>query len=323
MLMMATTTTATASAPSSSSSSSLPLLPAEAGAASNAAAEAAFAATLPQQQLQLDAATLSISAIKENYETTSDSNYELFKLLYDGLLAHAPLPAIFDAAARESRTVRVLDASGSSMSWAVEFAKAYPCAEVVVLNPITTREDAPTNVTIARGPAQNVPFPDKHFDLLHSYGVFIAQPAKETDSILTEFKRVVRPGGFVELYEPYAIIQRCGPLGRSLNDAVVAAFDILKAKARIALDLDDLLYSHGLGAVDEGNRAVTIVPSDPQLGDACYQHLRSIFLAMGPLLAALGLFSEDALRDTMDRARDEFQELQSYHNWFYAVGQVA
>ncbi|KAI9353219.1 hypothetical protein DFJ73DRAFT_776110 [Zopfochytrium polystomum] len=168
-----------------------------------------------------------------------------------------------------------------------------------------------------------MPFPDKHFDLLHSFGVLIAQPAKETDSILTEFKRVVRPGGFVELYEPYVIIQRCGPFGRSLNDAVVAVFDILKAKARIALDLDVLLYSHGLGIVDEGNRAITIVPSDPQFGDACYQHLRTILLAMGPLLAALGLFSEDALRDTMDRARDEFQELQSYHNWLYAVGQVA
>lgn len=57
-----------------------------------------------------------------------------------------------------------------------------------------TRERVP-NAALALGDLANLPFPDDCFDALVSYHAIIHVPKEEHSAVLSEFQRVLRPGG--------------------------------------------------------------------------------------------------------------------------------
>ncbi|KAI9343330.1 hypothetical protein DFJ73DRAFT_797377 [Zopfochytrium polystomum] len=144
-------------------------------------------------------------------KSARDLDFKVFVSLFQNLV---------HSSVRNDRLLRVLDASSNTLSWAVAFAHMFPEAEVVPLGieNVDNNYSLPANVTIAQGSRDNLPFPNDYFDLVYSCTSFVLIPESQLGQILDEFKRVTKPGECLQLYEPYLLAQRCGPVTATFRE---------------------------------------------------------------------------------------------------------
>jgi ubiquinone/menaquinone biosynthesis C-methylase UbiE len=131
------------------------------------------------------------SLVEANYGTVTQTRLPFFKKRVDELIRHSGKPVA---------TINLLDI-GASSGYMVEAAlEAGIKAEGVEPGSSGIAAAKERGITLIKGTAENLPFPDNHFDIVHSHHVFehVADPLVSA----REAFRVLKPGGQVLIEVP-------------------------------------------------------------------------------------------------------------------------
>ncbi|RHZ64030.1 hypothetical protein CDV55_102456 [Aspergillus turcosus] len=129
-----------------------------------------------------------------------DLQHRVFSRIFDSRLIFPPIP----------RLRRVLDCGYGAGSWAVDVATQYPDCKVIGLDisPHKNPDDMPENLWLQVDDLnRRFTFPSNHFDLVHSSLLATGINKARWPSYLADIKRVLKPGGWVQLIEIYFNVQ--------------------------------------------------------------------------------------------------------------------
>jgi SAM-dependent methyltransferase len=122
--------------------------------------------------------------------------------LHAGLVARVSLP-------KDGRVKRTLDLACSVGQFASEMKKRFPDAETIGIDisaPMVRYAhwravQQNLDVHFAQMPAEDLAFPDNHFDVVTSYLLFHEIPLPVIKKVLQEVRRVLRPGGTFTMFD--------------------------------------------------------------------------------------------------------------------------
>ncbi|PKX98943.1 class I SAM-dependent methyltransferase [Aspergillus novofumigatus IBT 16806] len=129
-----------------------------------------------------------------------DLQHRVFFRIFDSRLIFPPIP----------RLRRVLDCGYGAGSWAVDVATQYPDCRVIGLDisPHKNPDDVPENLSLQVDDLnRRFTFPSNHFDLVHSSLLATGINRARWPSYLADIRRVLKPGGWVQLIEIYFNVQ--------------------------------------------------------------------------------------------------------------------
>jgi ubiquinone/menaquinone biosynthesis C-methylase UbiE len=153
------------------------------------------------------------------------------------------------------------------------------------------RWHAPKNVEFRLGDAYQSGLPAGTFDLVHMR--FVASTAGNTEGLLREATRLVRPGGIVALQEPDGSTLNCyppHPAWDRLKSALLAAFKGVGADLELARKLYFAVQQSGLRDVQYRTALLGVRSTDPMV-----DYLPSTVESLRAAIIKLRLLSEDEL----------------------------
>ncbi|KAG0272262.1 hypothetical protein BGZ95_011995 [Linnemannia exigua] len=154
----------------------------------------------------------SIPTISHSVHDSQKGQHALWKYIGGGN-AHAPLRYDID---------RILDSGCGLGEWAMEMAKEYPSATVygVDLNPDLfpgMSRPVPSNcLFVESNILSRLSFPDRYFDFVYQRFLYLGLTIDDWPVALKELRRVMKPGGWIELFEPCMRVHRAGPRTREV-----------------------------------------------------------------------------------------------------------
>ncbi|KAG0353330.1 hypothetical protein BG005_007368 [Podila minutissima] len=171
----------------------------------------------PQPQFEwMDArkrfSAASLSTIGIDVKDSQKGQHALWKYIGGGN-AHAPLRYDID---------RILDSGCGLGEWTMEMAKEYPNASVygVDINPglfPSAQTPVPSNCHFTQSNILGrMSFPDHYFDFVYQRFLYLGLTVDDWPVALKELRRVMKPGGWIELFEPCMRVHRAGPRTREV-----------------------------------------------------------------------------------------------------------
>ncbi|ORY95689.1 hypothetical protein BCR43DRAFT_493435 [Syncephalastrum racemosum] len=109
---------------------------------------------------------------------------------------------------------RVLDIACGTGIWVLEMCSDFPRAQLygIDISAMYPGTIKPPNAHFMQGDVRDgLPFPDAHFDYIHMQLVYNCFSRSESDRLLREIKRVLKPGGYVEFREVDPKLRNTGP----------------------------------------------------------------------------------------------------------------
>ncbi|KAG0332949.1 hypothetical protein BG004_001030 [Podila humilis] len=154
----------------------------------------------------------SISTISRDIQDSQKGQHALWKYIGGGN-SHAPLRYDID---------RILDSGCGLGEWTMEMAKEFPNATVygIDINPElfpNAREPVPSNCLFTQSNLLNrLSFPDRYFDFVFQRFLYLGLTVDDWPVALKELRRVMKPGAWIELFEPCMRVHRAGPRTREV-----------------------------------------------------------------------------------------------------------
>ncbi|KAG0316137.1 hypothetical protein BG000_004980, partial [Podila horticola] len=154
----------------------------------------------------------SLSTISRDIQDSQKGQHALWKYIGGGNF-HAPLRYDID---------RILDSGCGLGEWTMEMAKEFPNATVygIDINPElfpNVREPVPSNCLFTQSNLLNrLSFPDKYFDFVFQRFLYLGLTVDDWPVALKELRRVMKPGAWIELFEPCMRVHRAGPRTREV-----------------------------------------------------------------------------------------------------------
>ncbi|RAK73340.1 class I SAM-dependent methyltransferase [Aspergillus fijiensis CBS 313.89] len=272
--------------------------------------------------------------------------HQVFNKAFDDRLIFPPLPS--------DNPERILDCGHGTGAWAVEVAEQYPQCEVgphtspstlsfanhcvkvigVDISPQMSPDYAPDNLWFQVDDLNRpFTFPSNHFDLVHSRMQATGIDRARWLSYIWDIKRVLKPGGWVQMVEMYfnvqsdngsltedhALRQWSTKFMQSLNDT---------KDLRVGTHLRDLMVAAGMEQVDAKMIPLPLSgwSSDPRARDIgaanleCTKQLLSA-LALYPMTQRLRMPYEEFQR-MISRAQEEAGRpgLKAYFPLYVCIG---
>ncbi|RUP45049.1 S-adenosyl-L-methionine-dependent methyltransferase [Jimgerdemannia flammicorona] len=193
-----------------------------------------------------------LSALGELLKGALENNYLPpinVKLLGDAKVLDVGLPT--EPALEQWLTLILLPSCGPE-TWATELARKYPSSRVTAIDLVETagpRPDRPPNYQFLIADAlQPLPFPDNTFDFVHMRLMSHAFSAADWKPVLKELKRVMKPGGWIQMIEAdqrMYYISGAGVEGKKTMDKVIHTLAARGQLTDVANVLDKLLRKSG------------------------------------------------------------------------------
>ncbi|QMW42098.1 hypothetical protein G4B11_005422 [Aspergillus flavus] len=212
--------------------------------------------------------------------------HQVFNKVFDNRLIFPPIP----------RPQKILDCGYGTGSWAIEAAEQHPKCKVIGLDiyPYMNPDDIPDNLCLQVDDLNRpFTFPPNHFDLVHSRLLATGINRDRWPSYIRDIKRVLKPGGWVQLVEIYFNVQSDnGSITeqhalRQWSTQLMGSLEEVK-DLRVGTRLRNLLTAAGLAEVDA--RMIPLPLSawsnDPRMRDIGAANRDNV----KKLLPALGLY---------------------------------
>jgi ubiquinone/menaquinone biosynthesis C-methylase UbiE len=158
---------------------------------------------------------------------------------------------------------------------------------------------APPNVEFRVGNAYGSDLPASSFDLVHMR--FVASTAGDPETLLTEAKRLAKPGGVVALQEPDMAHLECHPPHPAfdkLKTALQGAFSSVGADIGLARDLYRIVRHAGLKDVQYRTFICGIRSLDP-----LHDYLPSTVTSLHGTIVGTGLLTEAEFQQAVTECR--------------------
>ncbi|GFF47380.1 S-adenosyl-L-methionine-dependent methyltransferase [Aspergillus lentulus] len=255
-----------------------------------------------------------------------DLQHRVFFRIFDGRLIFPPIP----------RLRRVLDCGYGAGSWAVDVATQYPDCRVIGLDisPHKNPDDMPENLSLQVDDLnRRFTFPSNHFDLVHSSLLATGINRARWPSYLADIRRVLKPGGWVQLIEIYFNVQSDnGSITeehalRRWSRQFMRSYEGTK-DLRVGTRLNNLLRGGGFEDIDA--RMIPLPLSAwsndtrmQQIGMLNRENVNSLLpsLALYPLTQISGMPQQD-FQDLITQARQEAEtaSLKAYFPLYVCIG---
>ncbi|PLB34189.1 class I SAM-dependent methyltransferase [Aspergillus candidus] len=191
---------------------------------------------------------ISFEPVDDDEAERLELQHRVFHKVFDDRLIFPPIPHLR----------RVLDCGYGSGSWAIEIADQHPECKVFGIDicPHMSPDDVPQNVNLEVDDLNRpFTFPTKYFDLVQSRLVATGIHRERWPSYIRDIKRVLNPGGWVQLVEIYFNVQSDnGSITekhalREWSTRYMGSFEPSK-DLRVGTRLRNLLLAEGLTEVD-------------------------------------------------------------------------
>ncbi|EYE97607.1 class I SAM-dependent methyltransferase [Aspergillus ruber CBS 135680] len=168
---------------------------------------------------------ISFVPVDEEEAERLEIQHRVFQRVFDDRLIFPPV----------SRPRRVLDCGYGAGSWAIEAAERYPYCEVtgVDISPHMNPDDMPDNLWLQVDDLnRSFTFDSNWFDLVHSRLLATGLNRSRWQSYFQDIKRVLKPGGWVQVVEIYFNVQ-------SDNGSITEEHGLRQWSARFMRSLED------------------------------------------------------------------------------------
>ncbi|KAF9584029.1 hypothetical protein BGW38_007821 [Lunasporangiospora selenospora] len=271
--------------------------------------------------------TATLSTIALDIQDSQKGQHALWKYI-GGRNVHAPI---------DNNIGRILDSGCGLGEWTMDMAALYPNATVygVDINSElfpSPHQHVPSNCLFTQANILNrLLFPDGYFNFVYQRFLFLGLTVDDWPMVLRELKRVLKPGGWIELFEPRMHVHRAGPrtrevmrwISRLLQEERGLDFDFAGEKMKQLCESDEI----GFENVTLERLSIPVGRWGGRVGEAMaenmvlmFQNLQSALLEHEGTqprdLAAMRAF--DAMVQSWIR---ECEANQSYIDYFILVAQ--
>ncbi|KAG0256252.1 hypothetical protein BG011_004649 [Mortierella polycephala] len=270
----------------------------------------------------------TLSTISINIHDSQKGQHALWKYIGGGN-AHAPLRYDID---------RILDSGCGLGEWTMEMAKEFPNATVygVDINPDLfpkTSQPVPSNCLFTKANILNrLSFPDCYFDFVYQRFLYLGLTVDDWPVALKELRRVMKPGAWIELFEPCMRVHRAGHrtrevmrwISRLLQEERGLDFDFAGEKMKQLCESDDI----GFQNVRLERLSIPVGAWGGRVGEAMAENMILMFQNLqfalleneyqprdGPAMRAFENMVQSWIRECEDN--------KSYIDYFILVGQRA
>ncbi|RAK99202.1 class I SAM-dependent methyltransferase [Aspergillus ibericus CBS 121593] len=269
---------------------------------------------------------ISFQPVDDDEADRLDLQHDVFNEVFDGRLIFPPIP----------QPRRVLDCGHGAGSWAVEVAEQYPRCEItgVDISPHMNSDGVPENLWFQVDDLNRpFTFPSNHFDLVHSRMMAAGINRSRWPSYIRDIKRVLKPGGWVQLVEIYFNVQSDnGSLTekhalRKWSTQFMRSIGDVK-DLRIGTRLRDLLLAAGMEEVESRMIPLPLSAWSSEakirdIGAANRESARQLLpaLALYPLTQRLHM-PHDQFQQLIDQAQKEASNLslKAYFPLYVCIG---
>ncbi|KAL5336185.1 S-adenosyl-L-methionine-dependent methyltransferase [Aspergillus crustosus] len=143
---------------------------------------------------------ISFEPIDDDEAERLDLQHRILSRVFDNRLVFPPI----------SRLRRVLDCGYGSGSWAIDVAEQNPDCDVIGVDiyPLMNPDDTPENLWLQVDDLNRpFTFSPNYFDLVHSRLLAAGVNRARWPSYIQDIKRVLKPGGWVQMVEIYFNVQ--------------------------------------------------------------------------------------------------------------------
>ncbi|KAJ2964787.1 hypothetical protein NQZ79_g322 [Umbelopsis isabellina] len=159
-----------------------------------------------------------------------------------------------------------------------------------------------------------LPFPDNSIGFIFQRDLNWGLQASDWTSLIQEYHRVLKPGGWIELIEPDIETQQSASKERLLHEKIVNVLSCRGQDPFVSRRLSSILATSGFRRVESRFQSLPLGWSG-EIGKAyahCYYQ---------QLQALGGVVGSSILEDTIQTIKMDWNEFHAYVNWHSAVAQ--
>ncbi|KAL1919323.1 uncharacterized protein VTP21DRAFT_2016 [Calcarisporiella thermophila] len=197
------------------------------------------------------------------------------------------------------RGAKCLDIGCGSASWTIEMASEYPQSEFIGIDIIEITfpldRELPHNLTLElRNALDPLPYADGEISYVFQRLALLSYPLDDWPRVMSEIKRVTKPGGYVELVEVDTYPEKRGPLFTRYLDAIHAVAREDGVDLNMARRLTDIMDEAGFEEVKAHRLTIPMHESHGRLGRLCKEVAMDAFRSMGKVAQQrMGMTSEE------------------------------
>ncbi|CAO3662825.1 unnamed protein product [Umbelopsis vinacea] len=231
-------------------------------------------------------------------------NHSMWKFALGGLQI-APLQEELE------KGIKVLDIGCGPGWWSLDMAKKYPKSQFIGIDitndfPLDESLDNLSFQTINAG--QGLPFSDNEFDYVFQRFLVMGFSSEQYRFVIDEIKRVLKPGGTVEILEMVSEYNDAGPSFQNIGVWIEKALRLNSLDPRIATQVAGMLQAAGFIRVSDKLRRIPIGSWGGTLGNMYLAIQKLALPAVMNMVIQLGVTTKDSFYNAMNSAFEESSE---------------